>query len=156
MKQTSYYILAGVRVSACAIDPLATCCGADPIKAPCKGVISIFFSGREDVRHVLIIDSRKYCDIQCPRYCEKVSPWLHLASLRLRGGIGWRLSEGDSQAEGSEAPGCALTGNSAVLGSPPGRTKSYSSINNNNINHREKISGLPINCEEPSGLLGSC
>lgn len=114
MKQTSDYILAGVRVSACAIDPLATCCSADPIKAPCKGVISIFFSGREDVRHMLIIDSRKYCGIQCPQYCEKISQWLHLASLWLRGGIGWRLSEGDDQAEGSESPGCALTRKSST------------------------------------------
>lgn len=91
MKQTSYYILSGAPGSACAIDPGATCCCADPIKPLCKAIIWILVSGHEDIRHVLlIIDCRKYCDIQRIQYCENIAgtPGLHLAALGLHGVIG--------------------------------------------------------------------
>lgn len=64
MKQTSYYILSGARGSACVIDRAATCCGVDPIKPPCNAIISVLYSDHEDIRHALMIDLRKYCDIQ--------------------------------------------------------------------------------------------
>lgn len=86
MKQTSYYILSGACGCACVIDPAATCCSVDPIKSPCKAIISILFSDHEDIRHVRTIDSRKYCDIQHIWYCENIAitPGLHLAPLELQ------------------------------------------------------------------------
>lgn len=89
MKQTSYYILSGARGSACVIDRAATCCGVDPIKPPCNAIISVLYSDHEDIRHALMIDLRKYCDIQLIWYWENIAstPVLHLAGLCLHSAI---------------------------------------------------------------------